>query len=599
MMFDDVRHAQASLGGVQLRIAVIADTHLEAETGVALPRSNRRTRAAVGWIRALAPGLVVHLGDVVHPLPALPDQDAAFAAATEIFAPLAGTMLITPGNHDIGDKPNPAMPAAAARAAWAEGWVRRSGPLWQSHRVAGCRIVLVCASLFGSATQAEEAQWDWLGQELAAARAADERVFLFTHYPPFVRDPAEPGHYDNLDAAPRARLLELARQHGVEAILSGHAHAFFLNRVGDTLLHVVPSVAFARRDYAELSRVAPAPEEEFGRNEPGRLGFAVLDVLVQGHALHPVPTEGTEDPAPPPGAFVGLGIHPRRGQAPLLGVPLHHPWSELVALPTNPPTAPFRRRLVRDDRTVQLLWRLGLSRLRIPLDDLEDPVPRARVALLAREGFRFWLATQGVPGAALLDLLVRDAALLEGWEIVLPEADIAAAGAVLCAVPAGRLPARRVLAPMLSTATRPGAAAAALFVGAGLPPDQAPDALRLAPAGAFSGWMARIGRGMDVASGIAAVAERASVLGCEGAVTICLSPTRPDESWTDDEAIAQRILAAAEGAARHNALTVWTDTLLDIDRGYFVRNGLADRRMRPRAAGLALARRQAELPTVR
>ncbi|HEV7267284.1 MAG TPA: metallophosphoesterase [Falsiroseomonas sp.] len=593
-MSDNVRHAQATRDNARLRIVVIADTHLEAETGAAVPRSNRRTRAAVGWIRALAPDLVVHLGDVVHPLPALPDQDAAFAAATEIFAPIGGRMLVTPGNHDIGDKPNPAMPAAAARAAWAEGWTRRSGPLWQAYCAAGCRILLACASLFGSATPEEEAQWDWLARELAAACAAKERVFLFTHYPPFIRDPAEPGHYDNLDPAPRARLLELALRHLVEAILSGHAHAFFLNRAEDTLLHVVPSVAFARRDYAELSRIAPAPEEEFGRNERGRLGFAVLDVLAEGHALHPVMTEGTEDSVPPPSAFAGLGIHPRRGKAPLLGVPLHHPRSEVVALPTNPPTAPFRRRLARDDRTVQLLWRLGLSRLRIPLDDLEDPVPRARVALLAGEGFRFWLATQGVPDAALLDRLVRDAALLEGWEIVLSEADIAHAGAALCAVPASQLPARRVLAPMLSSATRPGAAAAALFVGAGLPPDQAPDALQLAPAGAFTGWTARIGPGMDVASGVAAVADHARALGCEAAVTVCLSPARPDESWTDDEAIAERILAAAEAAVHHKALTFWTDTLLDVDRGYFVRNGLADRRMRPRDAGLVLALRQAE-----
>jgi hypothetical protein len=104
---------------------------------------------------------------------------------------------------------------------------------------------------------------------------------------------------------------------------------------------------------------------------------------------------------------------------------------------------------------------------------------------------------------------------------------------------------------------------------------------------------------MDVASGVAAVAECAATLGLEAAVTVCLSPDRPDESWTDDDAIAQRVLAAADAAERHRYLIVWTDTLLDVDRGYFVRNGLADRRMRVRAAGLALARRQAELAAAR
>jgi predicted phosphodiesterase len=374
---------------VLLRIAVIADTHIEAEADGAAPRSNRRSRAAAGWIGAVAPDLVIHLGDVVHPLPALPDQAAAFDAAARILGDLPAPMLVTPGNHDIGDKPNPAMPAAPARAAWAEGWVGRIGPLWQARRIAGCRILLVCASLLGSDAAAEEVQWVWLEAELAEAARAGERVFLFTHYPPFIRTEDEPGHYDNLDPAPRARLLALARLHRVEAILSGHAHAFFLNEAAGMLLHVVPSVAFARRDYAELSRIAPMPGEEFGRNETGRLGFALLDVLAEGHALHPIMTEGTEDPVPPTQALAGLLVHPRRGRPPLLGVPLHHPWTEVVALPTNPPTAPFRRRLARDDRTIQLLWRLGLSRLRIPREDVEDDAARGRVAMLARQGFRF------------------------------------------------------------------------------------------------------------------------------------------------------------------------------------------------------------------
>jgi hypothetical protein len=69
-------------------------------------------------------------------------------------------------------------------AAWTEGWTRRGFPLWQAYRVAGCRILLVCASLLGSATPEEQGQWNWLERELAEAQAAEERVFLFTHYPP-------------------------------------------------------------------------------------------------------------------------------------------------------------------------------------------------------------------------------------------------------------------------------------------------------------------------------------------------------------------------------------------------------------------------------
>ncbi|WP_137177569.1 metallophosphoesterase [Roseomonas sp. AR75] len=569
--------------GVRLRIAVLGDTHLEPASEGTAPRSNRRCRAAIGWINALKPDLVVHLGDVVHPLPSLPDQASAFDAAAALFAGLQAPMLVTPGNHDIGDKPNPAMPAAASRQDWAEAWASRIGPLWESRSLAGCRVVLACASLFGSGTEDEAAQWRWLEETLRAARSAGERVFLFTHYPPFIRAPDEPGHYDNLDPAPRARLLALATHFGVEAILSGHAHAFFLNGLGRMRLHVVPSVAFARRDYAELARVAPGPGEEFGRNETGRLGFALLDVLEEGHALHPVMTGGSEDAVPAAHALPGLRTHPRLGGAAPLGLPLHHPWAEVVALPTNPPTAPFRRRLARDDRTIQLLWRLGATRLRIPREDLEDAAVRARLVLLAAEGFRVWLATAGVPDDALIALVAETP--LDGWEITLGETEVAAAAAMLQGVPG--MPAECVLAPMRSTGATPGAAASALFVGSGLAAEETPDLA--GGAGVFTGWMARIGRAEAVAPSVARLALRGASLGLRPHATVCLMPERPDESWCDDVAIAARVAEARAAALAHPGVALWLDTFLDVDRGYHVRNGLADRRMNPRAAGWAFA----------
>jgi predicted phosphodiesterase len=578
-MSDSVERGPA----VRLRIAVLGDTHLEPVGEGVEPRSNRRCRAAIGWIDALKPDLVVHLGDVVHPLPTLPDQAAAFDAAAALFGALRAPLLVTPGNHDIGDKPNPAMPAAAARRDWAAGWTARIGKLWESRCIAGCRLLLASGSRFGSSTPEEAAQWAWLEDELRAAQSLAERVFLFTHYPPFIRAPDEPGHYDNLDPAPRARLLALAACHGVEAILSGHAHAFFLNGVGGTLLHVVPAVAFARRDYAELARVAPAPDEEFGRNETGRIGFALLDVLEEGHALHPVMTGGSEAATPPAQALPGLRGHARLGRPAPLGLPLHHPWAEVVALPTNPPTAPFRRRLARDDRTIQLLWRLGATRLRIPREDIEDAAVRARVELLSGEGFRFWLATAGEPDEALLALVA--ATPLEGWEITLTPAELAEAGARLRAAPG--LPAQRILAPMRSTGATPGAAPSALFVGSGLAAEEAPDLA--AGGGAFTGWMARIGRAEAVVPAVAGLAARGRAMRLAACATVCLMPERPDQDWRDDAAIAARVAEARAAALAHPEVTVWLDTFLDVDRGYYVRNGLADRRMNPRAAGLAFA----------
>lgn len=572
------------------RIAVIADTHIEPEAAQE-PRANRRSRAAIARLASLAPDLVVHLGDIVHTLPSLPGVEGAWEAAAAILAGVPAPLLATPGNHDIGDKPNPAMPAAAVRSAWQQRWAARVGPLWLSHRLDGVRLVLVAGPILGSGSEAEAEQWAWLGQELAEARRDGARVFLFTHYPPFLLDPDEPGHYDNLDLAPRARLIDLARRFAVEAVLSGHVHGFFHNRDDRIDHYILPSVAFARRDYAELARVAPAQDEEHGRNDRSRLGLALLEIDPEGgHRYVPVATDGAEEPEPdapflpPP--------HPREGGRALLGVPLLHDWAGTVALPVNPPTAPFRRRRARDDSTTLLAWTLGLDRLRIPVDDLIEPEAAARVAALAGEGFRFWLHSSGVPDRPLLDRIAG--APLAGWEVALRAGEIDAAAEAIAAHP-GPLPPERLLAPIVTTADRPGAAAHHLFVGGGLAPAEDEARRGLLATGprraGFTGTMTRLPPGTAPFAAIRAIAGEAT----RAAVTVALAPDTPDAAWRDDHAIANRVAEAAFAAWCFPEVAVWLDTFADIDRGYFVRNGLADRRLAPRPAGLALRHLQAVL----
>jgi predicted phosphodiesterase len=570
------------------RIAVLGDTHIEPAAG-AEPRANRRSRAAIARLGALRPDLVVHLGDIVHTLPALPGQDAAWDVAAAMLADLPAPLVATPGNHDIGDKPNPSMPAAAVREAWQRRWVGRVGPLWRSHRLGDAQIVLVAGPILGSGTACEDEQWAWLETTLAAGRREGARIFLFTHYPPFLLDPNEPGHYDNLDPAPRGRLLALIRRHGVEAVVSGHVHGFFHNRDGETDHYVVPSVAFARRDYAELVRIAPAEDEEHGRNDRSRLGLALIEIDAVGHRYHPVATDGAED-AEPGWRFLPPP-HPRAGGRALLGVPLLHDWAGTVALPVNPPTAPFRRRRVRDDRTTLLAWSLGLDRLRIPLDDLIEPDARARVIDLAAQGMRFWLHSAGVPDRALLDSIA--AAPLAGWELTLRGGEIDAAAEAIAAHP-GTLPPERLVAPIVSTAEREGAAAHDLFVGGGFAAADAAArrSLLAAPVrrAAFTGTMTRLPRELAPFEAIRALAAER-----DAAATVALAPATPDAAWREDGAIAARVAEAAFAAWCFPAVPVWLDTFADIDRGYFVRHGIADRRLAPRTAGLVLRHLHAAL----
>ncbi|MEZ5864315.1 MAG: hypothetical protein R3D25_09705 [Geminicoccaceae bacterium] len=76
--------------------------------------------------------------------------------------------------------------------------------------------------------------------------------------------------------------------------------------------------------------------------------------------------------------------------------------------------------------------------------------------------------------------------------------------------------------------------------------------------------------------------------------TVGLMGPRPDIEVSDDQAIARRVREAAAFAAGHPEHRCFLDTFESIDRGYFVRRGLIDRRGDPTPAGLALARSSTE-----
>ena len=49
---------------------------------------------------------LIHLGDLVHPIPALSNHESAVKTASDIFSQLETKFFASPGYHDIGDKPN-------------------------------------------------------------------------------------------------------------------------------------------------------------------------------------------------------------------------------------------------------------------------------------------------------------------------------------------------------------------------------------------------------------------------------------------------------------------------------------------------------------
>ena len=573
--------------------AVIADTHTRPPEGdesspwAVNALANARARYVVARVNQMRPVVTIHLGDIVHPVPALPTYRGAAEAAIDIMRALEHPYHYIPGNHDVGDKPFPANPAGRVNEAAIAAYEQHFGAPYSSFSHAGCRFILINSPVLNSGLRAEEEQAPWLEAELEAA--AGERIFLFTHYPPYVCHRDEPSNYDNIDPPAREWLLALIERHRVEALFAGHVHNFFYHRHAETDCYLLPATSFFRQDYAELFRVEAA--DQHGRNDVGKLGFFTVDVLEDGHIAHVWRTQGQGlEPGEslPQRTLAPRALHPRvRARAPL-GVHLRHPWAEITALPYNGPMDEFQRKQARNDHTLLTLWELGVRNLRVPLSDLLDERIRERMIALIDMGHRFTVFGFRMPDAASLDAMVAHADRVDSFEFVIPweEAENTIA-------PLARLRERSqrpiALSKMESSAERKAQGSKfSHFVSYGFRPQDSAlvhDFLALDGArDAVDSVVFRIPFDAPLWPQVQALEAFLQEERIGGIANVRLASENPAAINDDDAAIAMRVAEALCAAHCARSLTLFLDTYIDLDRGYFPRHGLFDRRFNPRPA---------------
>lgn len=594
-------HSKAStagaltLGRPLFTFGIISDGHInpEEETSSSPWESNRhangRNRYAVRELNRYDPDFVIHLGDMVHPVPVMPTYRAAVENFKRIFGELRCPLYLVPGNHDVGDKPSSWVPAEAVNPEY----IQRFGRWFSEDHLAfdwkECRFVLFNCQLLNSGLPREIEQRRWLEKELQANEG--KRIFLFVHYPPYLTAPDEPEHYDNLQEPGRSWLLDLLPQHGVAALFCGHVHNFFYNRYGMTDCFVLPSVTFVRHDYSEMFRVAAA--EEHGRNDTGKLGFALVRVHEKGHLVELIRTWGrTSGPDAKPASAMPAPHPPlpvREIPEWRVGLDLRHPWAEITEMPYSGALDEFCRKRVRNDYPLWALWEMGVRRLRIPLQDLADSRVRNRVQDLRRMGHQFHLFLYDLPQPTVRDMLIEHQDLIVALEIILPW------GRLHDRIAEIRDIRRRMASPVFLSKLRSSADAEregdrfAHFVKHGFQPEEVDEIVKvLELAGskdAFDGCVFRVGRDRDPwveIPRISALAERLEIL---AQVQVMLASENPAVMEGDDRANASRVALSIAAARTHSRVRVFLDTFMDLDRGYFPRTGLIDRRSNLRLAG--------------
>ena len=575
--------------------AVIADSHVTEAEATAIGGYDidtvklgaARSRYVVYQLNRLAPDFVVHLGDITHPEPGTPAYEDSAGRFHKVYHDLDCPLYLVAGNHDIGEKAFPGEPLSQQQARRSVNddmiaeYERHFQAQYYSFEHQDCLFVVMNGMIVNSGLTCEDQQRQWLEALLEANQG--RRVFIFSHYPPYLSDASEPGHYDATDEPGRSWLLGLLKRHRVEAYYAGHVHNFFFNRQGPTSCYVLPSICFLRHDYHELFRVAPGMKQ--GRHDGAKLGYAVVEVYREGHLHHSIRTHGRtiEVGDTLPATPVTLPpVHSLRPNGHGIGLYLRQPWCDSADIPTPWGLDAFSRKRIRNDYPLMALWEMGVRNLRVPLDDLAEPETGRRMAELADIGHLFTAYSYGLPKGAALEALKLHGGILAAWEVIAP---ITSATDLLagCAALKGAIPvyfnACRVDIETFSSshglkADERGAVKALLAL------DGARDAIdgvvfgvawQEAPAPAIE-TARRSVEGLGVEG-----------LGIKAAVHVQFAHRKPLGEIETERHDANRIAESVVAAMTHGDVAVFLDNFTGIDRGYFFSGGLVDRLYNPRA----------------
>lgn len=571
-------------GARKYSFAVISDTHVNPDDdrcNSPFPvnaRANRRFRHVVADLNTRDIAFVVHLGDLVHPVPGSGQlySDAA-ASYKKIVADLKVSIHILPGNHDIGDTPIKGAPSEPTSSVSISVWEQHFGPQYSAFSHDGIRYILLNAQLINSGLPDEAAQRAWVEAELATMR---ERVFLMLHHPAYLCTPDEPGHYDNTDPPGRSWLLNLLQRHDVEAMFSGHAHNFWYDRFENTDYFLAPATSFVRQDYSEMGRTAPPEDSELGRDDRAKLGYFLITVYEHGHSVQIIRTYGaelTEEQSVI--AFEPSGPTPCENTTPLIGFDLRQNWAELTEIPPSGGLDEFDRKTVRNDYHLLALIEMGIRDIRIPFSDLRDPARFKRLKHLRHLGFRPTLFGYGIPSDDDLALVIKAADTLEDWEMTIDWPDFEPLLAdITAAHEKTGLPI--FLSRMRNKADLSAGATYFHVINHGFGPGDGEMLERLSGT-VLSGAVFRLGASAPVAGTLDAITGKADTLGLTASVHLRTAGDNPALIQDDQQTAIRRVREAMDCVAMHPNLRIFCDALVESDRGYFGRIGAIDRQGNP------------------
>ena len=534
------------------------------------------------------PELVIHLGDIVNPVPELPTYADAAGHFKSLVADLKAPLHLVAGNHDVGDKPVSWMPAGTVNDEHLELYQSHFGKHYFSFDHGDLRFVVVNAPIINSGLSVEAAQRKWLESELVANKG--KRIFICIHYPPYVSNPDENSSYDNIDEPGRSWLVDLIERSGAEAVFCGHVHNFWYDRIADTEMYILPSTAFVRHDYSEFFRIEPG--EQNGRNDTAKLGYFVVRVYEQGHVAENIRSYGR---TLAPGASLAekteriQPVHSKESRISSTALDMRQPWAEELEITPSGVVDEFERKISRNDYPLLALWETGLRRLRLPIQDLMTVKTRRRVEIMKEIGHEFHVYLYGVPNEAQVDALRKHHGLIDRLEVVCPWTQATETLHAVAAHFEGEIYLSRV--NRSDGVTSGGKYNHLISHGfdfaeeadlAGLLDDRDVGDI-------VNGFMFRVPRNFHPFDAGHVAIEVSKTLERGACLYMRTSGDSPADAYFDEPANAGRVAEALCVGAGFTGVDTVLDTFADMDRGYFTRSGLVDRRYNPKLGSRVVA----------
>ena len=382
---------RSDLPEADLEFVVIADTHHLVDPGMYKAKGDSVTPEIVrewsdrgDWALALAKAtetaLVFHVGDLAQEYPGSRFFDTGRRAAVTQFEESGLEVNFAAGNMDIGDKPDPTVPAGWVEPGFLKRWDEDFGKSFFSRTAGDSHFIVLNSQIMNTTLPEAIEQREWVEADLAAHASC--RIFMFMHLPPYLVDEDEPGlgSYDVLDNPDRAWLLDLCRRYEVEAVFSGHTHFQVFNRAGDTRLYTLPSTTTTRPGFYEAFNVRPADR---GWIDTTKLGFFLVRVRDGATSVHLIRTSGETHAHHLTGTRILSGTItdlPHSPAGAYLRLPITNKSDGAISYPNHV------RHRIRDDYPLLGCVEAGIRHVRFPIHDLDVDLQNEQLAVLRGDG---------------------------------------------------------------------------------------------------------------------------------------------------------------------------------------------------------------------